>query len=125
MELRLSLVEREQKEFREAIRDLRDYSERQAKSLEALVRLEERHAESREALSRAFASLKEHNDRLNTIEQNMPGLLEIRRWVVGGVIGIISLVGISIAGLVILKPNPYYVYATPPASPVVSRSDER
>ena len=113
---RLSAIECEQAEFRQAVREIRDLSQRQADSLESLVRLEERHGESREALSRAFATLKDHDTRMGAIEREMPGLLETRRWVVSGIIGLVAIIGIAVAGLVVNKPAasvPRVIYETP------------
>lgn len=72
-----------------------------AKSLEALVRLEQHHADTRSGLDRAWRAIEQDRarmdeiedripkalaDRLQAIEIDMPGLKETSRWVKAGVI---------------------------------------
>lgn len=78
-------------------------------SLQALTRLEARHAETRDSLSRAFTAiqrlededLKDHENRLRAVEADMPTFRLIRNWVIAGVIGIVALVGIAVVGVVV------------------------
>ena len=91
---RVAVLERSCDEMKTAIMDIRD-------SLQVLVRLEERHAETREALSRAFGDIEKVELRLSTIEQHMPGLVEMRGWVIMGMLGIAGLVGVALVGLVV------------------------
>lgn len=113
---RLRKVEQEQSEMREVILSLRESQQAISNSLERLVRLEERHVETREALARAFAATEKQGEalhniklqvpnnlepRLRELENNMPGLLELRRWVIAGVMSVVGLIGCGIIGLVI------------------------
>lgn len=113
---RLARVEQEQAEMREVIISLRESQQSISNSLERLVRLEERHIETREALGRAFSSIEKHAEtlhdikmqipmnlepRLRSLETQMPGLTELRRWVVAGVMSVVGLIGCGIIGLVI------------------------
>lgn len=57
---------------------------------------EARHSDHRETVNRIFAELAEANGRLNghdermrEIETHMPGLKEVRRWVVAGVLAVV------------------------------------
>lgn len=76
-----------------------------AKSLEALVRLEQHHADTRSGLERAWKAIetdrvrmgdiedsipKDLADRLLAIELAMPGLKETSRWVKTGVIATVA-----------------------------------
>ncbi len=113
---RLRRVEQEQADMREVLGALKESQQAISNSLERLVRLEERHIETRDALTRAFAAIDKHGEalhsirlaipvnlepRLRDLESNMPGLLEMRRWVVAGVMSVIGLMGCGVIGLVI------------------------
>lgn len=91
---RVAVLERDCTEMKSAIFDIRD-------SLQILARLEERHSETRDALSRAFVAIEKIELRLSKIEQHMPGLVEMRGWVIMGMLGIAGLVGVAIVGLVV------------------------
>lgn len=113
---RLRRVEQEQGEMREVIMSLKESQQSISNSLERLVRLEERHIETREALSRAFAQIERHaqmihevrlripeelEKRLRLVEQDMPGLVEMRRWMTAGVMSIVGLIGAGVIGLLL------------------------
>jgi septation ring formation regulator EzrA len=104
MEARLTAVEKDQAEFRQVVREIRDISSRQADSLEKLVRLEERHAESREALSRAFTEIEKHDAAIHEIKIAMPPLIEMRKWLASGMIGTIAIVFIALIAMVLHSP---------------------
>lgn len=81
--------------------------QKMAESTAKLVTLEERHAETREGLERAFRSIEqrehEHDslvDRVMTIEVAMPGLKEVRSWVIRGVLSIIGVIGMAMLMMV-------------------------
>lgn len=74
----------------EAIRD----------NLTQLAQLEQKHIETREALSRAFDEIKNHDGRLRSIEGEMPTLKLTRGWVISGVLGVLALLGVAIFKLV-------------------------
>lgn len=91
---RVAVLERSCDDMRAAIFDIRD-------SLQVLARLEERHGETREALSRAFADIEKLETRVQKIELHLPGLIEMRGWVIMGMLGIAGLVGVALVGLVV------------------------
>lgn len=79
-----------------------------AKSLEALVRLEQHHADTRSGLDRAWKAIendrermdeiedripKNLDDRLQAIEREMPSLKETSRWVKLGVLAVVGMAG--------------------------------
>lgn len=113
---RLRRVEQGQGEMREVILSLKDSQHAISNSLERLVRLEEQHVANREAIARAFSAIEKiatgmHglrmqvptnlDPRLREIEENMPGLIEMRRWMTAGVISVVGLIGAAIIGGII------------------------
>ena len=104
METRLTNVERAQADLHQIARDLRDLGKRQADAVEKLVRLEERHQEQREAMNRAFNEIETHSRELEDIKIALPPLQETRRWIMTGIIGLVSMVLIALVGLVVVKP---------------------
>lgn len=80
-----------------------------AKSLTALVRLEENHKMTAERLTSGSARMEKIEERLAEIEKAMPGLKELRRWVIGGVLAGLGMMGTAVGKLVLLDP------ADPPA----------
>jgi len=91
---RVAVLERSCDDMKSAIFDIRD-------SLQVLARLEERHAETRDALGRAFNDIEKMEERVKNIELHLPGLIEMRGWVVMGMLGIAGLVGVALVGLVV------------------------
>jgi uncharacterized membrane protein YqjE len=76
--------------------------------LAALVRLEENHNHTVKAVERSFteignvkADMLETTKRLASIEMHMPGLKELRRWVIGGLAIALCMVISSVISLVI------------------------
>ncbi len=94
-EARIAILERDCGEMKEAIFVIRD-------SLQALVRLEEQHNETRNALGRAFSQCEKIELRMVEVEKVIPGLVELRRWIVTGMLGVLSIVGVSLIGLVVV-----------------------
>lgn len=56
----------------------------------------QKQGDMKEALGRAFIEIKTQNDRLTTIELEMPTLKLIRGWIIAGVVGCISLLGMTL-----------------------------
>lgn len=72
-----------------------------SESLERLVKLEERHAETRDSLSRAFNRIDGLEERLEVIEKALPPLIEMRAWFLGGIGLIVSGVLTALLALVL------------------------
>lgn len=70
-----------------------------ASGMERVIRLEEGRTQHAEALGRAFGILNEHEKRIIAIENEMPMTKMVRGWVIAGVIGIVSLLGLQVIGL--------------------------
>ena len=74
-------------------------------NLERLAALEAKHIETREAVGRSFDEIDRTNkridnqdERLREVELEMPTLKLIRGWVITGVLGVIGLLGVAVAG---------------------------
>lgn len=61
-----------------------------ADTLSAVVRMEERLTEGREALARAFTELDDHELRLKRVELDLPALKEARKWITGGIVAVVG-----------------------------------
>ena len=71
------------------------------KSLQKIVMLEEKHAQTREILTDVVSSVKSIDNRVSNIEIDMPQLREARSWMVAGVGIALSLILIGLVGLLI------------------------
>lgn len=112
-----------------------------AESLTAFVRLEERHAaliKQVETLVDTMASHYREDDRLHEaidtrigkIERDIPGLKEVRRWVITALLGLASLVGIGVYNGVMTTrqeqrannaPPAYYTQPAPAVKPATDQ----
>ena len=79
--------------LRDDVRDVKDTMRDMAKSLEQLVRIEEQQKDMRASINRAFDEVKTNRIKIDdttarvaAIEQQLPGLKELRRWVIGGIL---------------------------------------
>lgn len=103
VEHRLKAVESDVGEIKHAIRSIDS-------SLQTLARLEERHAETRDGLSRAFEEIKENKEELNDVKEDvqkikeqMPTLKLTSGLIMKAIVGILSIVGIAILAKVITQ----------------------
>lgn len=86
-----------------------------SQSLQALTRVEINQQSLLAELQSTRAGLEKHGTRLDEIDRVMPGLIEMRRWVIAGVLGCMGLVGVAMVKLVISAP---YIWPHPPTVPV-------
>lgn len=88
--------EDELKEGREVFAEIRDHL--------GVIREQGARANEREkTVDEKLRLLASVDKRVATIEQKLPGLIEARRWIVTGVLGIIGLVGLAVWELVIKR----------------------
>ena len=113
---RLSVVEKAVERISEGVQKIAEYTGK-------LAVLEERHAETRDGLERAFTAIekvgREHENteaRLQNIEVVMPGLKETRKWVVGGILAIVGMVGLAMVAIVVNTPMQNQVNIRMPGS---------
>lgn len=71
-----------------------------AESMQALVRLEERHTQTQAGLGRCFKEVEDHENRLRELEKSEPLQRLTTKWVIGGVVTIITLIITALVGLV-------------------------
>lgn len=95
IDYRITALETNVGEIRQAVKSI-------DASLQVLSRLEQRHAETRDGLERAFAELADHETRVRVIEQEQPTTKLIKGWVIAGVVGGLSMMGIAMIKLVIV-----------------------
>ena len=79
--------------LRDDLREVKETMRSMASSLEKMVRIEEQQKDMRSSINRAFDEIKIDRSRANeiearvaAIERTMPGLRELRGWVIGGVL---------------------------------------
>lgn len=95
-EIRLRVLEESQNDVKDAIQSIRG-------SLESLVRLEERHMETRESLMRSFKVTDGLDHRVKAIEIEMPSLMQTRDWVVMTLVSVASITGLALISLVVIR----------------------
>lgn len=65
-------------------------------NLTKLAALEQKHIETRDAVERAFDCIATHDTRIRAIETEMPTLKLTRGWILSGLVGIVSLLGLAL-----------------------------
>ncbi len=96
LEFRVTTLEGMVGEIRSAVKSIDG-------SLKTLAALEAHHSETRASVSRAFTDIEDHETRLRGIEADLPTMRLVRNWVIAGVLGCASLVGVAVAGMVIVS----------------------
>lgn len=96
------------------------------RALEVLAKIEQAHSHVVDQLRSGSIRMTDHEDRIRKMEQQIPPLLELRRWVVTGILAGLSMMGVALMKLVIVDPArsaqpPQVIYMSPPA-PVVQVS---
>ena len=91
-----------------AVNEIKDAVATIASAVQAIAALEAHHSETRNGLERAFNAIanvekevKEFDKRLRDIEVAMPGLKEVRTWVICGVLATVAIVGGAMAAMVV------------------------
>lgn len=67
-----------------------------AENIRQLTTLEQKHLETRESLNRSFKAIEAIEKRTRDIELELPTLKLVRGWIIAGVLGIMSMLGITI-----------------------------
>jgi hypothetical protein len=87
-----------------------------------LSRIEQRQIGIVDEMARGAIIHKEFDTRLGLIEVVMPGLIEVRRWVMAGMVAGVGMMFVAVASLVLYPRPPAYVVMSPQnvASPATS-----
>jgi hypothetical protein len=80
-----------------------------------LTRLEERHASVQLRLMEGSKTMAIFGDRLSSIENKMPGLSEMRLWVISGILAGVGMIGAGVIKLVIIDARPATITVAHPA----------
>lgn len=101
------------------------------KALESLVRMDEQQNNQRQAISRAFDEIAKERDRRETMESRVhllevdaPSYRELRRWVIGGVLTGLTLMGAAVFKLLISDPLDRG-YTRPPQAQVIQQQQQQ
>lgn len=86
-----------QGEIRLDVRDIAD-------AVKSLAVVEEKQAATSTAVERAFKLYEGHEQRIRALEVAMPGVIELRKWLVKGMLGILAAVGVAVLALIGLRP---------------------
>ena len=104
LDVKLSQVRDDVKGFKDDLRDIK-------RVLENLVRIEEQQRDFRETFTRAFTEIGLNRDRLTKVEKlaekiesELPAYRELRRWVIGGVLAGLGMMGGALIDIVFIHP---------------------
>lgn len=115
-DIRLSMLEQGQEKLEQGQTRIENKIDNLGEAMSLLVRLEERHMLTQQRLAEGAAKMGdldkrmavvEHNipdkltERLGIIEVTMPGLKELRKWVISGVLGGLAMMGSAVAHLIL------------------------
>lgn len=92
----------------EEVKKLSASYEKVSEALLILARLESAHNTIIDRLRDAGDKFKDHETRLKDIEANMPGLKELRKWVMLGILSGVGMMFAALFKLVILDPSVEY-----------------
>ena len=71
-------------------------------SISLLVRIDERQVAIAERLQLGAVTMQKHEERLTKVEVEMPGLRELRRYLIGGVVAGAGMIGVAVLKLVLM-----------------------
>jgi hypothetical protein len=95
LDYRVTMVEQAVKDISTALTGIRE-------TLQTLAMLEIRHTETRESMARMRSVVEDVERRTTAIEMGLPLLNLTSKWVIGGVISIVCLVGIGLIRLIMV-----------------------
>lgn len=112
------LLGREMRNMREHMEQFAVSQREISASLAVLSRLEVNHASFLERQIELAKTTRNQEERLRSVELDMPGLKELRKWVIGGVIAGVGMLGASLIKLVIVDPSqPPRIHFVAPEKP--------
>jgi len=97
--------------LRDDVTDIKGTMKLMTDAVSKLTAVEQRQSDQSERIADAYALIASHATRIGTIEIAMPGLKELRRWVVAGMVAGVGMMFVSVFGLVLKtqapEPNTY------------------
>lgn len=117
---RLARVEQQAQHLAGGMRRIEGKVDAIGESLQILVRIEERQAQTNQRLAEGAQRMNELDGRIKTVEMAqppdlekrllaietaMPGLKEIRKWVVMGILGGLGMMGAALGHLILTMPK--------------------
>jgi len=78
-------------------------------SLKALPSIQLGQQQIQTEMLRGHGIMQDHEMRIQVVERDMPGLKELRRWVVAGVLAGVGMMGAALIKLVVIDPTRYVV----------------
>lgn len=100
-EQRLTRLEMQTGNFGDMFRQLQQTQAEISESLKTLVRLEVEHAATRQGLDRAFTTIDQQREEIAELKRQVPPLVEMRGWVIRGMLMVCGVAGMSLLLLVI------------------------
>jgi len=112
---RLTVLEQETIHTRGVVKGMDKKLDSLIEAMQSLVRIEERQLSTGDRLAQGAQTFQDHEARLRHVEQEiprkleerltgmenqMPGLVESRKWVVSGVLAGVSMIGVAVVALV-------------------------
>lgn len=73
-----------------------------SQSISLLVRIDERQIAISERLQLGAATMQKHEDRINAVELAMPGLKELRSYVITGIVAGVGMIAVAVVKLVLI-----------------------
>lgn len=100
LDTRVMMLENECSAIKGAIVSIEGAIKDIALSLKTLTELEIKHQETRDSLVRVWKDIEKQDNRIRTIEYDMPQLKETRGWVVKAIIGVCIAFGMALTGVI-------------------------
>lgn len=95
LEMQLGFIRENTAETRASLNSIAD-------KLQVLPAMQQAQVNIQMELQRGTQLMADHEKRLQTVERDMPGLKELRRWVIAGVVAGVGMVGTALFKLVII-----------------------
>lgn len=101
------VVEVELRHLRDDVNRLADAVSAIGQSMQVLARVEMTNSSILDKLSQGDKTMVDHEKRLQEIERTMPGLKELRRWVIAGVLAGVGMLGTAVVKMALIDPARY------------------
>ena len=103
LEASLAGIRSDQRRLADAVQEI-------SRNLAVLTRVEVNQNHTADHVATLTAQVKDHEQRMQSVERNMPQLLEMRKWVIMGILAGVGMMGTAVVKLVLVDGK-----VTPPA----------